>query len=152
MINAKNEAKRKLMETNNDRRNEVYVAFLDTVSELEVENTKMYDEEYFKRLIHLLNKVLLYSAKKLRKIIKEFRSLLYRNKAEYDRECKKLGLDNRGEYIAEYSSEYNEHIEASKRHYEKQLSDLKKSFSEKIDIVVVIQTITDEMCEELIKG
>ena len=48
MINAKNEAKRKLMETNNDRRNEVYVAFLDTVSELEVENTKLYDEEYVK--------------------------------------------------------------------------------------------------------
>lgn len=151
IIDFRNERRQKSEERNNSRRNEIYIKFLDIIDELVIDNLKLFEDSYYRELIHSINEVQLYAGKKSREYIKKLKVYINNSKEEFTKNIIKDGYDNIAECVRGFA-EYDDcnTTEAEIKYYDN-LKDLKLSCIDTKKINLELEKIIDSMNEELLK-
>ena len=117
---------------------------LDTICELEICKTKIFDDEYYRVLLHHFNSVSLYANKFSREKIKECKDYFEECRAKYF-----SNIPSREKYIRDFCEYEINNIVAAEYHYDEEIMDLKVAAIELQKITTLLDALIETMNNEI---
>lgn len=132
------------IDRDNNRKNNVCCKLLDIICELEICKTKIFDDKYYRVLLHHFNSVSLYANKLSRQKIRECRDYFEKCRTEYF-----SNVPSRSDCIQEYCEDEYNNITAAKYDYSETIMELKAGAIDSQKVIALLDELIETINGEI---